>query len=69
MEGNLESFNILENVGGSQRVLNNVERYALYVSQALQNEGGDIVKNQAGENIGVCVCQCERMCLCLCVCV
>ena len=52
MDGNAESFEILEQVGAAQRVLDNVERYALYVAQVLQEEGGDFVTNTTGENIG-----------------
>ena len=51
-EDNMESFEILEDVGAGQRVLNNTERYALYVAQVLQYQGMNNVINKAGENIG-----------------
>ena len=48
---NVESFDLLQD-GGSQRVLDNVERYGLYVARVLQQGS----KNRTGTNIGVCVC-------------
>ena len=51
-EDNMESFEILEDVGAGQRVLNNTERYALYVAQVLQDQGMNTIINRAGENIG-----------------
>ena len=58
---NSPSFEKLEKTGGSERMLQNVERYALYVADVLQTGGGNFSRNQIGENIGVCVC----MCLCV----
>ena len=54
---NVESFDLLQD-GGSQRVLDNVERYGLYVARVLQQGS----KNRTGTNIGVCVC----ICVCIC---
>ena len=51
VDDNTESFEILEDVGAGQRVLNNTERYALYVAQVLENQGMDTVINITGENI------------------
>ena len=55
MDVNLQSFEVLQKAGaGSERVLDNVERYALYVARVLQ-EGNtpDLTINQTGDNIGV----------------
>ena len=52
LDDNMESFEILEDMGAGQRLLDNVERYALYVAQVLQNDGGNFVANRTGENIG-----------------
>ena len=53
IDENLDSFNLLEDVGGSQRLLDNVERYALYVAQVLQDEGMEFTADRTGENIGM----------------
>ena len=58
---NIQSFDQLEEVAGSQRVLDNVERYALYVANVLQAGGEPLTTaNCIGDNIGVyinvCVC-------------
>ena len=60
-EDNMESFEILEDVGAGQRVLNNTERYALYVAQVLQDQGMNTVINRAGENIGQCYSLAARL--------
>ena len=60
---NVESFDLLQD-GGSQRVLDNVERYGLYVARVLQQGS----KNRTGTNIGVCVCVCVHMRVHTCVC-
>ena len=52
LDGNEQSFQILEEAGAGQRVLNNVERYALYVARALQEQGGNDTSGRTGENIG-----------------
>ena len=53
VDGNMESFEELRDEAGSQRVLDNVERYALYVARVLQEEGENVIINQTGENIGM----------------
>ena len=55
---NRQSFVMLEETGGSERVLLNVERYALYVADVLQAGGETLSRNRTGDNIGVCVCAC-----------
>ena len=73
IDDNLESFDILEEVGGS--LLENVERYALYVAQVLQDEGMDFVANRTGDNIGMSytlsryTVRLSMTCVCVCVCV
>ena len=53
IEGNMQSFEVLEELGAGQRVLNNTERFALYVAQVLQSQGMvDTIINRTGENIG-----------------
>ena len=72
MDVNLPSFEVLQEAGaGSERVLDNVERYALYVARVLQ-EGNmpDLTINQTGDNIGVYpVCTHVHVCVYECVCV
>ena len=53
IDGNMESFEELRDEAGSQRVLDNVERYALYVARVLQEEGENVIINQTGDNIGM----------------
>ena len=65
---NIQSFDQLEEVAGSQRVLDNVERYALYVANVLQVGGEPLTTaNSTGDNIGKCECVCMCVHVCMCV--
>lgn len=52
-ENNRESFSILQEDGvGSEGVLDNVQRYGLYVARVLGMQDGPMQRTSFGENIG-----------------